>query len=200
MIKLITRVIPASAFWIATIMWVVFIVDALLITSNFNHFGIQPRTLNGLLGIAFSPFLHANLIHIISNTLPLIIISSILKLSIGSTRTNIVIVLSIIGSGLGTWMFSTAGVVVGASGLIYGLIGFLFANAYFSPSFRSWLIALLTFFLYGGTLASLFVVLPHVSWAGHAWGFISGILIAASMSSYLKANPHKKETSKEASK
>ena len=187
---------PMPALLIVIIMWAVFIIDALLITTDFNHLGIQPRTFNGLLGIVFSPFLHANLIHIISNTLPLIIISSILKLAIGSTRTNMVIVLSIIGSGLGTWVFSTAGVVVGASGLIYGLIGFLFANAYFNQSFRNWLFALITFFLYGGTLASLFVLLPHVSWAGHTWGFISGILIAASMSSYLKANPRKKEAPK----
>lgn len=187
MIKFIQRFVPAAALWIAIIMWIVFIIDALLITTNFNHLGIQPRTLSGLLGIAFSPFLHANLIHIISNTLPLIIISSILKLSIGSTRTTVVIVLSIIGSGLGTWLFSTAGVVVGASGLIYGLIGFLFANAYFNPSLRSWLIAIITFVLYGGTLTSLFIVLPYVSWAGHAWGFISGILIAAYMAPFLKA-------------
>jgi len=187
MIKLIKRLIPATTLWIAVVMWVVFIIDALLITTNFNHLGIQPRTLSGLLGIPLSPFLHANLIHIISNTLPLIIISSILKLSIGSTRLNLVIILSIIGSGLGTWVFSTAGVVVGASGLIYGLIGFLFANAYFNPSFRSWLVAVIAFALYGGTLTSLFIVLPYVSWAGHAWGFISGILIAAYMAPFLKS-------------
>jgi len=184
---MIKRLIPTEALWITAIMWVVFIVDAILINTNFDHFGIQPRSLNGLLGIVFAPFLHANLIHIISNTLPLIIIPSMLRLSIGSSRLSLVMVLSIIGSGVGTWLFSTADVVVGASGLIYGLIGFLFANAYFNPSVRSWLIALIAFILYGSTLLSLFSFQPYVSWAGHAWGFISGVLIAASMSSFLKA-------------
>ncbi len=183
---MIKRLIPQEALWIVAIMWLVFIVDTLLVNTSFNHFGIQPRTLNGLTGIALSPFLHGSLIHIISNTLPLIVISWLLKLSIGSSRLIVVMVLSVVGSGLGTWIFSTAGVVVGASGLVYGLIGFLFANAYFNPSFKSWLVAIISFALYGGALASLFVVLPYVSWAGHAWGFISGILIAASMSSYLK--------------
>jgi len=184
---MIKRLIPTEALWITAIMWVVFIVDAILINTNFDHFGIQPRSLNGLLGIVFAPFLHANLVHIISNTLPLIIIPSMLRLSIGSSRLSLVMVLSVIGSGVGTWLFSTAGVVVGASGLIYGLIGFLFANAYFNPSVRSWLIALIAFILYGSTLLSLFSFQPYVSWAGHAWGFISGVLIAASMSSFLKA-------------
>jgi membrane associated rhomboid family serine protease len=183
---MIKRLIPTEALWITAIMWVVFIVDAILINTNFDHFGIQPRSLNGLLGIVFAPFLHANLVHIISNTLPLIIIPSMLRLSIGSSRLSLVMVLSVIGSGVGTWLFSTADVVVGASGLIYGLIGFLFANAYFNPSVRSWLIALIAFILYGSTLLSLFSFQPYVSWAGHAWGFISGVLIAASMPSFLK--------------
>ena len=115
----------AEGLFVLAIIWVVFMVDLLIPGYSFNQFGIDPRSLPGLLGILFAPFLHASLFHIISNTIPLLILPFLTGLT--TSRRNIikVMVLGAIGSGLGTWMFSLGGVVVGASGVVFALIGFL---------------------------------------------------------------------------
>ncbi|OMH25842.1 rhomboid family intramembrane serine protease [Motiliproteus sp. MSK22-1] len=164
---------------IVLLMWAVFIIDFLLPGINLNYLGIQPRKIEGLMGILFSPFLHVGLTHIVFNSIPLLVLSALIRLSVGSSQLRTVIVLGIIASGFGTWVFSSAGVVVGASGLVYAFIGFLFADAYFNPSLRSWLFAIISFFLYGGAFLSLFVFNPVVSWAAHFWGFVAGALIAS---------------------
>lgn len=81
-------------------------------------------------------------------------------------------------SGLGVWAFGSDGITVGASGIIYAFIGFLFFDAYFNPTIRSWLFAIISFVAYSGTLISFVSFLPSISWAGHFWGFASGILLA----------------------
>jgi len=176
--KLLYLIFPRAAIILVTAIWAVFIIDSGLPGITFNNFGILPRKLEGLTGIFASPFLHGGLAHIISNSIPLLLLSVLVRLSIGSRQLLVVMLIGIIGSGLGTWLFSSGGVVIGASGLVFSLIGFLFADACFSPSLRSWTVALLSFFLYGGALRSLFVFLPFVSWAAHFWGLVSGIAIA----------------------
>jgi len=171
-------ILPVEMWLILAAMWVVFAVDFLLPGISFNGYGIRPRTLDGLPGIILSPFLHGGLVHIVSNTVPLIVLSILVRVSVGSVRLLQIVVLGVIGSGIGTWIFSMGGLVVGASGLVYALIGFLFADAWFKPSLRSWLIAIISFVLYGGALLSLFTILPFVSWAAHFWGFVAGVLIA----------------------
>ena len=175
---MLKRVIPYEAIILVTIMWMVFIVDAVLPGSPLNNLGIFPRTFAGLTGIFTSPFLHSGLGHIISNTIPLLLLATLLRLSIGSAQLTLVIILGILGSGLGTWAFSLGGLVVGASGLVYVFIGFLFADAFFRPSLRSWLYAILSFLLYGGALLSFFSFIPYISWAAHFSGLVSGIAIA----------------------
>lgn len=160
------------------VMWGVFIIDAVLPGITFDHFGILPRKLDGLTGIFVSPFLHVGLAHILSNSIPLLVLSALVRLSIGSTQMFVVLIIGCIGSGLGTWLFGSSNLVIGASGVVFSLIGFLLADAYFSPSLRSWTVAILSLVLYGGALLSLFNLLPYVSWAAHFWGLVSGIAIA----------------------
>lgn len=176
---MLKRIIPQEALFLVAAMWVVFIIDMVLPGISFDHLGIRPRRLDGLTGILLSPFLHGGLSHIISNTIPLLVLSAFIRMSIGSKRMLIVLVCGVVGSGLGTWAFSSGGVVIGASGLVFSLIGFLLADAYFSPSLRSWAVAILSFALYGGALLSIFSFLPFISWAAHFWGLVSGIFIAS---------------------
>jgi membrane associated rhomboid family serine protease len=177
--KMFKIIFPSEAIFFVAIMWTIFIIDLVLPGISFDHFGIHPRKLDGLTGIIMSPFLHGGFSHIISNSIPLIILSALLRLSIGTKQMLVVMFIGIVGSGLGTWLFSSAGLVIGASGLVFSLIGFLLADAYFSPSLRSWTIAVLSFVLYGGALWSLFGFLPYISWAAHFWGLVSGIAIAS---------------------
>jgi membrane associated rhomboid family serine protease len=187
--KALNLIIPNEAILLVAVLWAVFIIDLVLPGITFNHFGILPRKIEGLTGIFASPFLHGGLSHIISNSIPLIILSALVRISIGSKQMLVVMFIGVVGSGIGTWLFSSGDLVIGASGLVFSLIGFLLADAYFSPSLRSWTVAILSFVLYGGTLLSLFDFLPFVSWAAHFWGLVSGIAIASLLRSPRQNKP-----------
>lgn len=173
------RFLPKDVIWFVCAIWLVFVVDFLLIGINLNQFGIRPRSIGNLPGILLSPFLHDGLYHIFSNTIPILILGALINGSVGSTKLRSIMIGGAIGSGVGVWLLSSGGLVVGASGIVFALLGFLLADAIYNPSLRSWVFAVISFFAYGGTLFSFAHFLPHISWAGHFWGFISGILIAA---------------------
>ena len=175
---IVNKFLPRDILILLAIMWVIFLIDLIIPFVNLNVFGIRPRSLSGLIGIIFSPFLHGGFGHIISNSISLLGTGILVRLAVGSKQLKLVVLLGILGSGIGTWLFGSGGLVVGASGLVYALIGFLFTQAYFNPSLRSWFSAILAFVLFGGALLSLFNMLPYISWAAHFWGFVSGIGIA----------------------
>jgi membrane associated rhomboid family serine protease len=174
----VNKFLPKDILLLLTIMWIVFLIDFFIPFVTFNSFGIRPRSISGLMGIIFSPFLHGGFGHIISNSISLLGTGILVRLAVGSKQLRYVLLLGILGSGIGTWLFGSGGLVVGASGLVYALIGFLFTQAFFNPSLRSWFSAILAFVLFGGALLSLFNMLPYISWAAHFWGFVSGIGIA----------------------
>jgi membrane associated rhomboid family serine protease len=153
--------------------WCVFIIGHVL-PFRLESFGVTPRTLHGLVGIPAAPFLHANLAHLISNTVPLTVL---LLLLAGSKAQSWAIVISIVlVSGALLWMFGRPATHIGASGLIYGLIAYLLVSGISERRIVPMLIAIVVGFLYGGTLAS--GVLPtsgsHISWEGHLFGAIAG--------------------------
>ncbi len=166
-----------AVFLVIALMWLVFAVNLLVPAMDLNALGIAPRTLLGLRGIVFSPFLHADLLHLVSNSLGVVLVSLLVTISVGRQKMLSALLLSVLFSGLWTWLFSLASVVIGASGVVYSLIGVLFSYARYSPSLRSWLSALLALFIFSGTLLALFRLDPDISWAAHAGGLISGLLI-----------------------
>lgn len=158
---------------LAVVLWGVFLVDRVL-PIDFNRWGIIPRELGGIWGIFLSPFLHANLSHLLSNFLPLMIL---LTLLVATQRHSWWIALQIVLlGGLLLWVFGRPAVHVGASGLIYGLIAYLMAAGFRQGRFGPAIAALLVGFLYGGTLLSgvLPTVGEHVSWDGHLTSAIAG--------------------------
>jgi membrane associated rhomboid family serine protease len=160
----------------AALLWIVFIADWIL-PGDFKEWGILPRHLGGIWGILFSPFLHANLGHLLSNFIPLMILMAILLVT---QRDGWWIVLQIVLlGGLLLWIFGRPAMHIGASGLIYGLIAYLMAAGFRQGRIRPALAALIVGFLYGGTL--LWGVLPtvgeQVSWDGHLTSAIAGGLL-----------------------
>ncbi|MFN9348780.1 MAG: rhomboid family intramembrane serine protease [Planctomycetota bacterium] len=158
------------------LLWLVFIADWIL-PIDLRRWGIIPRELGGLWGILFSPFLHGDLSHLLSNFLPLMILLAILLVT---QKQGWLIVLQIVLlGGLLLWIFGRPAVHVGASGLIYGLIAYLMAAGFRQGRFGPALAALLVGFRYGGTLLS--GVLPsvgeQVSWDGHLTSAIAGGLL-----------------------
>jgi membrane associated rhomboid family serine protease len=159
------------------VVWAVFLVD-LALPGRLQSYGLTPRTMHGLVGIVTMPFLHANLEHIVSNTVPLIVL---LVLLAGSRPRSWTIVAGImlLGGAL-LWLFGRRANHIGASGLIYGLIAYLFVAGILERRFVPLAIALVVGFLYGGTLAAGIVPRAgsYVSWDGHLCGAAAGALVA----------------------
>jgi len=157
--------------------WLVWLVDFLLPFINLNQYGIEPRTLHGLIGILFAPFLHANIFHLISNTVPLTVLLFIL-IKFYEKQAIIVIFLSIILGGTLVWLFGRSAIHVGASGLIYSLAAFNVVFGFLQKKFVNIAISLLVVFLYGGLIWGIFPTWYFISWEGHLFGAVVGVLLA----------------------
>lgn len=164
----------AIAGFIALI-WIIFGLDRFL---TLEQYGLIPRTGRGLIGIIAMPFLHSDLGHIISNTIPLTV--SLLLLAGSRANSGAIVVLITLLGGTGLWVFGREAIHIGASGLVFGLIAFHIFSGIFERRFKSIAIALLIGGLYAGTLLN--GVLPFqkgVSWDGHLLGAIAGAIVAA---------------------
>ncbi|WP_240518940.1 rhomboid family intramembrane serine protease [Leptolyngbya sp. BC1307] len=143
--------------------------------------GIRPRQLIGLLGIVFSPLLHRSLGHLLANTIPFLVLGWLVLLQgrlQGQSDFYAVTVTILLIGGLGTWLFGRDAIHLGASGLIFGYIGFLLINGYAEATLLTIGFALVVFLMYGNQLWSM---LPSsnettISWEGHLFGFAGGIV------------------------
>jgi membrane associated rhomboid family serine protease len=156
--------------------WGVFLLS--LAVPVIDSFGVVPRTMVGLVGIPAMPFLHADLHHIFSNTVPLVVLLVLLAGS--KARSWEVVIAVIVLGGLLLWGFGRSATHIGASGLIFGLIASLIVSGILEKRAVPLLISILVAFLYGGTLVS--GVLPRlgsqISWDGHLCGAIAGGVVA----------------------
>jgi membrane associated rhomboid family serine protease len=163
---------------IAAVVWVIQIVNAAN-SYTLDRFGLRPRRIDGLWGVVTEPFLHANYGHLFSNTIPLIGIGWVLMLSGLRTWLTVSALVLVLG-GLATWLVAPSGLIVGASGLVFGWLGYLIARAYFSRQLR-WIFVAGVVLLFFGTLLN--GLLPsfnsHVSWQAHVCGFVAGIAAGA---------------------
>ena len=164
----------AVILFIAAI-WIVFFLDRLL---PLEQFGLIPRRLDGLFGIVAMPFLHKDWAHIVNNTVPLIVLLVLLAGSRANSRT-IVIAITVLGGAL-LWLFGRgAALHIGASGLVFGLAGFLIVSGILEKRTVPMLISLFVGFTYGSTLLSGLAPWHHgVSWDGHLFGGIAGVIVA----------------------
>jgi membrane associated rhomboid family serine protease len=159
------------------LMWGLEILDTFVFRHGLDTLGILPRNLIGLRGILFAPFLHGSFAHLAANTVPFIVLGWLIM---AQSISNFVIVSAIclLVGGFGTWLFGATALHIGASGVIFGYLGFLLARYYFDRRLSSGLIALFVGFTYGSVLWGILPSLPGISWEGHLFGFLSGILAA----------------------
>ncbi len=139
--------------------------------------GVFPRSIIGLRGIITMPLIHANYLHLWSNTFPLIVLGASLNFFYPevSGRTWIIIYFL---TGILVWLFARPDIHIGASGIIYGLAAFLFFGGLFRKDNRLRAISLLILIYYGGIFWGVFPIDPHISWEGHLFGACSGICAA----------------------
>ncbi|NQX85807.1 MAG: rhomboid family intramembrane serine protease [Flavobacteriaceae bacterium] len=156
--------------------WLVFWVEVRF-EFRFNDFGIYPRTLKGLKGLVFSPFIHANLKHLYHNTVPLFVLSIALFYFYRPIAWRI-ISYGILLSGIVTWIIARPAYHIGASGLIYVLMSFILFKGIFTKHYRLIALSLLVVFLYGSMIWYVFPVKENMSWEGHLSGLSVGLIFA----------------------
>ncbi|MDO9261569.1 MAG: rhomboid family intramembrane serine protease [Flavobacteriaceae bacterium] len=144
---------------------------------NFNDFGIYPRTLSGLKGILFSPFVHANAQHLFNNSIPLLVLLLVLGYFYQPIATK-VLLFGWLGTGIITWLIARPSFHIGASGIVYLLVSFIFFSGIFRKYYRLIAVSLVVIFLYGSMTWYLFPIEKGISFEGHAAGFIIGFTLA----------------------
>ena len=159
------------------IMWGVEILDTYVFRHGLDLLGILPREAIGLRGIVFAPFLHANFPHLIANTVPFIVLGWLIMAQNVADFAIVSVICMLVG-GLGTWLFGHRGLHIGASGVIFGYLGFLLTRFYFDRSLMSGLVALFVGTTYGSVVWGIFPSVPGISWEGHLFGFLGGIFAA----------------------
>jgi membrane associated rhomboid family serine protease len=160
----------------AILMWLAETID--VVAGDLDGAGIRPRDAEGLAGIAASPFLHAGFGHLIGNTIPFLALGLAIAVG-GLVRTLVVVGIVAAVGGLGTWLTAPSNtVVIGASGLVFGFATYLVARGAYTR--MPWHIVggLAVLAIYGSTLLVGLVPTPGVSWQGHLFGAIGGVLAA----------------------
>ena len=175
--QLSTRVATLGA--VAGTMWAVHLLDFLIPGSGspLGH-GIIPRTWIGLQGIPVAPLIHASLQHLAANTIPFLVLGALVLLR-GVGEFVFVVLTSTFVAGAGTWLFGAGNAQhIGASGVVFGLFGFLLFRAVYDRRWSSAAIAVIVAVLYGAAMAQSIVPASGISWSGHFFGFAGGIAAA----------------------
>jgi membrane associated rhomboid family serine protease len=158
------------------VLWIIECVNALL-DYRLNRWGILPRTLSGLAGIPLSPFLHGSFAHLTLNTVPLVILGGFVVFQ--GTRIFLIVSLWIILlSGAALWLLGRSAYHIGASSVLFGYFGYLVARGWYERSVTALLVALLTLGLYGGIAWGVLPTRSYISWEGHLFGLLAGVLVA----------------------
>jgi membrane associated rhomboid family serine protease len=163
----------------AAVLWGVQIINAAQ-RYSLNRFGLIPHEAGGLWGVVTEPFLHASYAHLFSNTLPLLAIGWVVLLA-GLRIWLIVTGIVVIVGGLLTWLVGPSHtVIVGASGLVFGWLGYLLGRAIFARKMMWIIIAVVVLIFFGSLLYELFPSAnSDVSWQAHVCGFVAGVGAAA---------------------
>lgn len=158
------------------IIWLVFWFEVRF-SFDFNYLGIRPGSIEGLRGILFSPFIHADIKHLFNNTIPLFVLSMSLFYFYRGISWQ-VLLLGLLLTGFFTWVIGRPSNHIGASGVIYLLASFLFFKGIFSKYYRLIALSFIVVFFYGGMLWFVVPVEPGISWEGHLSGLLVGLAFA----------------------
>jgi membrane associated rhomboid family serine protease len=170
----LSLIIPGTFVFL---MWLVKICEVLF-EIDFSGLGIYPLSLQGIPGIIFSPFIHADFTHLLNNSLPLLLLSVALFYFYSEIALK-VFSLTYLLTGILVWLGGREAWHIGASGLVYGLASFLFFSGIIRKYFRLIALSLLVVFLYGEMVWGLFPgIYQNISWESNMLGFFSGILLA----------------------
>lgn len=163
--------------YLVAIAWVVSVVNFGILNKSLNYFGIRPRTLIGLCGIFFAPFLHNTWRHLEGNTIAFLTYGGLMVLRDPSDFGAVTATITLLG-GLGTWLVGRPPNHIGASGVTFGYLGFLLSLAYFDRSIPAAVLLVVVAFFFSDRLWGILPLYDRISWEAHLFGFLSGIFAA----------------------
>ena len=168
--KLLTPLLFPAVLWIVHLL-------SILFNEDLSKLGLLPRNLIGMLGIFTSPLIHADFSHLISNTIPLLVLGWII-FSFYPKVAYILFLFIYFVTGLLVWIFARQVFHIGASGIVYGFVSFLFFSGIFRKDNTSIALALVITFLYGGLVWGIIPGWKGISWESHLFGAITGLIAA----------------------
>lgn len=158
------------------LMWIVQLFS--IVTGiDLSGFGIYPKHAFGLIGIICSPFIHGDWQHLLSNTVPFLVLGSLMIFNYRKVAFFSFVFIWLAG-GLLLWLTGRENYHIGASGIIYGMAFFLFFSGVFRKNIQSIALSLFVVFLYGSIVWGIFPLDIKISWEGHAMGALCGLLTA----------------------
>lgn len=158
------------------LLWGFQILDGLL-GLDASPFGVRPRTVGGLAGILFAPLVHAGFEHLLQNTLPLLVLGTTM-LHLYPQASRIVVPAVWLGPGIAVWLFARGGVHLGASGLVYGLVAYVFTAGLIRADRRALAAALAVAMLYGAAVWGVLPIRRAMSWETHLAAALIGAVLA----------------------
>ena len=167
---------------LVAVFWIITFINEIFLRGRLNSLGILPHNPIGLRGILFAPFLHGGFYHVAANTVPFIVLGWLVMLRNISDFYFVSFMAAFVG-GLGTWLVgSPYSVHIGVSGVIFGYFGYLLFRGYFERSFVAIAISLVIAVTYGSLIWGVLPTRSYISWEGHLFGFIGGIIAAKLLS------------------
>lgn len=171
------------AFGFVALLWMVDFFNVVL-GLDLQRFGVRPRELAGLPGIVLAPLLHGGLPHLISNSVPLFVLGTGMLYLYPNSALKVLPAVYF-GPGIAVWLFgSPSSVHIGASGLVYGFVGYVLAAGLIRRDRRAIAASMLVYFLYGTLVWGVFPIKPGVSWETHLAAALIGVAMAIALRHY----------------
>ncbi len=144
---------------------------------NVREYALVPRRVYGLWGIVTSPLFHSDWGHIFNNSFPLFVTGSMMYYFYRKSALPSIIIIHLM-TGLAVWLFGHHGYHIGASGVAYGMVSFIFFSGLFRREVEAIILALIVIILYSGMIVGIFPDEPGISWESHLFGALMGLLTA----------------------
>jgi len=170
------------AFGFVLLIWSVKLVE-ITFGENLYSLGVQPQTLGGVFGIIAAPLIHGSVEHVLGNTLPVLLLGSMLLYGYPKSRWGVLVIVWVV-SGLGVWVFARTSFHIGASGLTHGVFFFLVVAGILRHDSRSSALLMVAFFMYGAMFWTIFPREPGMSFEYHLFGALSGVVCAIAFSQW----------------
>ncbi len=158
------------------VLWVIHVIQFVL-GLNLGAWGVLPQHISGLKGILFMPLIHGDFGHLLSNTPPLFAMSALILFFYRKVAIRSFVMIYLL-SGLAVWLFARPVFHIGASGVIYGLVSFVFWNGIFRRNLKAIVLSLIVMFYYGSMFAGILPGQEGISWEGHLFGGLVGIFVS----------------------